>query len=74
MFGGHSPIRGLIHDSILVEVPKARSEEAIHKIREAMTAPIKEQPCPKEWGMGEYLTIGVTVKVGPSWGKMEKVR
>ena len=73
MFGGKSPIRALIHDSILLEVPVTRAEEAISKLRSAMTRPIEEQPCPKEWGMGEYLTIGVTVKQGSSWGAMRKV-
>lgn len=73
MFGGRSPIRALIHDSILLEVPEKRSEEAIDKLYRAMTRPIEEQPCPEEWGMGDHLTIGVTVKVGESWGKMEKV-
>jgi len=73
MFGGKSPIRALIHDSILLEVPVTRAEEAISKLRAAMTRPIEEQPCPKEWRMGECLTIGVTVKQGSSWGAMRKV-
>jgi hypothetical protein len=38
-----------------------------------MTAPIIQQPCPKEWELGEYLTVGVEANIGTSWDKMFEV-
>ena len=73
LFYGKTPFRMPIHDSIVLEVPKSRVDFAIEKLVAAMSLPIKEQPCPPEWGMGEYLTIGVDVELGSDWSKMEKV-
>jgi uracil-DNA glycosylase family 4 len=66
-FYGKTPLRALIHDSLLLEVPTARVEVVIEKLRSAMTRPIEEQPCPPEWGLGSHLQMGVDVKVGRNW-------
>jgi DNA polymerase I-like protein with 3'-5' exonuclease and polymerase domains len=71
---GGSPLRALIHDSILLEVEKAKLDHALERVYKQMTGPIKQQPLDPSWGMGEHLTIGVTIKVGSDWGSMEKVK
>lgn len=68
-----SPFRALIHDEILTEIRDDKVEEAIFKMQGAMTLPILSQPCPKAWGIGEHLKIGVETKVGKNWGAMKKV-
>lgn len=70
---GRTPIRALIHDSILCEVETNRRDELVKILAEEMTRPIKQLPCPKEWNMGPYLKIGVEVKVGSNWQDMTKV-
>jgi len=72
-FHGRTPIRALIHDSILCEVPLGEKDRVIRALYNEMTTPIKVLPCPKEWGLGPYLTIGVAIKVGPTWGSMEEI-
>jgi DNA polymerase I-like protein with 3'-5' exonuclease and polymerase domains len=69
-----SSIRALIHDSILSEVKDEYVDEVVRIKAEEMSRPIKEMPCPPEWGMGPYLKIGVEVKVGQSWATMQKVK
>ena len=66
-FHGKTPLRAMIHDSLLLEVPAHRVEQVIEKLRLAMERPIEEQPLPPEWGIGSHLTIGVEVKVGKNW-------
>lgn len=61
---GRTPIRALIHDSVLAEVPNSKVESFITKARGAMEAPIPQQ---------DGLVVGTEVKVGKSWDKMEKV-
>jgi uracil-DNA glycosylase family 4 len=65
-----TPLRALIHDSTLAEVPKQLVEEYIEKATEVMTRPVKQLPCPDSWGIGEYLSFGVEAKVGENWGEM----
>lgn len=68
------PIRALIHDEILAEVPTSKLDEYIAALRTAMEQPCNSHPLPAEWGMGESLRFRVDVKVGPNWGQMESVR
>jgi DNA polymerase I-like protein with 3'-5' exonuclease and polymerase domains len=74
LYFGDTPIRALVHDSILLELPDEILEKTIPKIKEAMCLPIKQQPCPPEWGLGEFLKIGVAVKVGKNWMNMREVK
>lgn len=71
LYYGKTPLRALVHDSILAEVPLASVERAVEVLVRNMTRPIKQLPCPAEWGLGEYLTIGVEAKVGKNWLEME---
>lgn len=73
LFGGRTPIRALVHDSILIEVPKKKQEFAVQALVEEMIKEIKCQPCSPEWGLGSYLSIPVAVKAGPDWLNMENV-
>lgn len=73
VFYGSSPIRALIHDSILVEVPKDKVDYTAERMIKAMTRPVVQQPCPDAWGIGEHLQIGVAVKVGKDWANMSKL-
>lgn len=73
LYNGRTPIRALIHDSILAEVPKNKLDEYMTKVHAEMTRPIQQQPCPPEWNMGTHLQIGVEIKVGTTWGSMEEV-
>ena len=69
---GQTPLRAPIHDSGLFEVPDAKVDLALERIVAAMTQPIVQQPNLQEWGMGDYLSIGVAAKVGLDWAAMEK--
>lgn len=71
LYYGRTPLRALVHDSILAEVPLDLVDGAVEALVKNMTRPIKELPCPPEWGLGEYLTIGVEPKVGRNWLEME---
>jgi len=73
-FYGKTPLRALIHDEFFNEVPDAQVDRVIENSVKVMTAPIPQLYCPKEWGMPEHLSIGVEVKVGQTWDKMEKVK
>jgi hypothetical protein len=55
-FYGKTPLRSPIHDSLLLEVPKAKLDFVLENVYNAMTHPVIQQPCPDEWGIGEYLT------------------
>jgi DNA polymerase I-like protein with 3'-5' exonuclease and polymerase domains len=72
-FFGKTPIRALIHDSIVLEIPKNLLDRALEKIVGAMTMPNPQLPCPAEWRIGTHLSIGVAVKVGEDWKNMSKV-
>ncbi len=73
-FYGKTPLRALIHDDFFMEVPDAKVDQVIEHGVQVMSAPIPELYCPPEWEMGKALSIGVEVKVGRSWDKMEKVK
>lgn len=66
--GGLPPIRALIHDSIVALVPDQHVETFYQRAATVMEAPVKQLPCPPEWGIGPYLSIGVEAKVGQNWG------
>jgi DNA polymerase I-like protein with 3'-5' exonuclease and polymerase domains len=70
---GKTPLRAPIHDSLFFEVENKRVDEVLEKVVKEMTAPIVQQPCPKEWELGEYLTVGVEANIGTSWDKMFEV-
>lgn len=74
LYFGRSPIRALIHDSVLAEVPDTKLDKYIERARRAMERPIEEQPMPADWGLGPFLQIGVAVKVGKDWLQMEEVK
>jgi hypothetical protein len=73
-FYGLTPLRAIIHDSFLLEVPDHLVDEVIRIVAECMTRPIYELPCPEEWGLGPYLQFGVAVKVGQTWAETKKVK
>jgi len=67
---GRTPLRAPIHDSLLIEAPTRMVDRIIERVCRAMMRPIDAMPCPPEWGMGEYLTVGVDGKIGADWGSM----
>ncbi len=71
LFHGKTPLRALIHDEILLEVPKAKADIAMARLVGAMEEPIRQQPLP--WKTDEFLVIKATVKAGPDWGAMTHV-
>jgi uracil-DNA glycosylase family 4 len=71
---GKTPLRAIIHDSFLLEVPEARVEQVIEAVARQMTRPFPQLHVPAAWGLGEGgLRFGVEVKVGRDWAAMEKV-
>ncbi len=72
-FFGKTPIRALIHDSVLAEQEERFTTEMIKICQEEMTRPVPELPCPPEWQLGPFLSIGCSVKVGKNWAAMEEV-
>lgn len=71
---GRSPLRAPIHDSLLMEVPDRELDYVLEQVVTVMRRPEYRQPCPPEWGIGDYLRVGVSAKVGRNWGHMEKVK
>jgi len=67
---GATPIRALVHDSILAEVPEDKVDDYIEHVTAVMERPQQAFPLEPSWGIGEYLAIGADVKVGKSWGDM----
>jgi uracil-DNA glycosylase family 4 len=61
---GRTPIRALIHDSILAEVPRAKLGGYVDRVRREMTKPIKQQG---------GLVIDVEIKAGERWSDMEVI-
>lgn len=70
---GKTPLRAPIHDSFLCEVPTRKLDRVLERIYGAMSLPVAELPNDPAWGLGSHLSIGVDVKVGPSWGEMTSV-
>lgn len=75
LYYGHTPLRNQIHDQLILEVPDRQVERAVESLRAVMETPVKQQPCPPEWGFGSHLKLTVTIKVGQVWDdeKMEEV-
>lgn len=71
LWKGKTPIRALVHDSILFELPKEKLDYAVDKVVKSMMLPIIAQPNPVEWNLGSHLTIGVEVKAGENWQDMD---
>jgi DNA polymerase family A len=70
---GRTPFRVPIHDSLLFECPDALVDRLIETAVGVMRRPEYRQPCPPEWGIGDYLQVDVAVKVGREWGAMDDV-
>jgi hypothetical protein len=71
LFHGKTPLRALIHDSILLEVPETKLDTCLERLARSMMRPVRVQPLDPAWEMGEFLKIDVDVKVGPNWADME---
>jgi uracil-DNA glycosylase family 4 len=80
VYYGKTPFRMPIHDSLVLEVPKNKIDYTLERAYNVMTAPIMQQECPEEWGIGQkvgdryYLTIDAEAEVGKTWGHMEEVK
>ena len=74
LFFGRTPLRAIIHDSFLNEVPDRKVDLLIERYWRVMTRLIDELPLPPEWNLGSHLQFGVEVKVGQDWQDMEKVK
>jgi hypothetical protein len=73
-FYGRTPLRAQIHDSLVLEVPKAKVDEVFEKLTLEMRRPINEQPLDwcdpvkaAQYGFGSHLTIDVEAKIGKNW-------
>ncbi len=66
LYYGKTPIRALIHDSILAEVPKSNLSTYLERCLGAMGVPLA-------W-TGTNLVIGVDVQVGKDWGSMKPLK
>ena len=64
---GRTPLVSPIHDSLLLDIPLHVWDTVVPVVLTEMQAPIREQPCPPAWGLGEYLSIGVGAKAGFNW-------
>jgi len=74
LYYGQTPLRSLIHDSILAEVPISNLKRFTDRLVASMTAPVKQLPYRDEQGNSTYLSFGVDVKVGRDWGSMKPLR
>jgi hypothetical protein len=73
VYHGKTPIRALIHDEILFEVPKDKLDFFLFRCRGAMEYPIYCQPLRESWNMGQFMAHKVDIKVGNNWADMEIV-
>lgn len=71
MCDGDTPLRALIHDEILAEVPENRVSDFVERLIRSMTRPVHLQTLDPRWEMGEFLRIGTEARVGPNWADME---
>lgn len=71
---GRTPLRAPIHDSLFLELPRRIRDRVLEIVYREMTRPIVQMPMPEEWGLGDFLTVDVEVKVGQSWDAMEKLK
>lgn len=73
---GLTPLRAPIHDSLLLEIPSRLFELVAETVFREMQRPFLQMPMPAEWGLGPYLSTGVSAKTGlagRSWAAMEKL-
>lgn len=71
--GGGTPIRALIHDSILSDVRRAAVERYCERVFAVMSRAIPQLPLP--WDPTKNLAIGVAIKIGTkNWQDMEEWR
>ncbi len=63
-------LRLFIHDSILIECPIERAEEAKSILEFEMSLPTPELPLDVSWGFGKALSIEVETKQGRTWSEM----
>lgn len=68
---GRTPLRAPIHDSLLLELPVRQFDYYASLVVQEMQRPFTQLPCPLEWGLGPYLSTGVSAKVGSDWQHME---
>lgn len=61
---GSTPLRALVHDSILAEVPIVNKARYLEALKVAMLMPVKTM---------DNIVIGVDVKEGPNWADMKKI-
>lgn len=71
---GRTPLRAPIHDSLLMEVPGRELDYVVEQSVGNMRRPEYRQPCPPEWGIGDYLRVGVSAKVGKDWMHMDDIQ
>jgi len=77
---GRHPLLAVIHDEFFLEVPDSKVEWVAERLEQVMTREITPgpdcsgMPLPEEWGMGKYLSIGISISVGQTWGSMEKLK
>lgn len=67
VYFGQTPLRAQIHDDLTVEAPECQEVSVTGKLVAEMMRPVAQLPLPSEWGMGDYLSIGVEVKAGRNW-------
>lgn len=67
VYFGKTPLRAPIHDSLFLEVPDKKVDFVLERLYRVMTRQSEYLPLPETWGMGEYLTIGVSVEMGKNW-------
>ena len=72
-FFGRTPLRAIVHDDLWLEVPDEALNWTMERVYREMTRPVRELPMPKEWGLGEWLSFGVEMKVGKDMGHLETV-
>lgn len=73
---GVTPLRAPIHDSLLLEIPTRVFELVAEVVFREMQRPFLQMPMPEAWGLGPYLSTGVSAKTGApgaSWAAMEKL-
>lgn len=72
--GGRTPLRALVHDEYLMEVPDSRVDRVVECAVKEMRRPVAALPCPESWGMGTHLSLGVEVRVGRCWSKKKMAK
>jgi hypothetical protein len=74
LYFGKTPLRSLIHDSILGEIPISSLDHYIDRLSSSMTLPLRQLPYKNEDGNPAFLSFGVDIKVGRDWGSMVPIK